>query len=279
MKERFLIVFLLCLIFLCSCAKKEYKIKVIDYSDSISEAKQKIEVKDFEVKQFVDKKESKHQIVKTNLGDIEADYSFSIKCKYQYFYVKEFKDMDKNIFRVDSNGKVTDYLWFNNKGEDDKKINNEEALVIANNFIEKSTNIDDYKISVKYDENNNMYAIEYEKYIGDVITADHAIIKIYDNGNLYSFSSSFLGMISIDSEISFDYERIHNDIVLRLDEIYKSAKKKYDKVEYEIQNYKIILLENGEFGLIYSVDIHCINQLDDALSSIISGKTTFFIRK
>ena len=94
MKKILIILFLV--IFLAGCSKKENEdnsIKIIGYADSISGASLTKESIELDNNIYTDKKETKHQIVKTNIGDIEADYVSTLKILYQYFEIKEYKDM------------------------------------------------------------------------------------------------------------------------------------------------------------------------------------------
>ena len=255
--KRFLIIIIL-MIFLVGCSKNkndDNSIKIIGYSDSISGASLTKESSELDNNIYTDKKETKHQIVKTNIGDIEADYVSTLKILYQYFEIKEYKDSDNNTFRVNDKGIITHYFWFKNAKDNTKLINESDALNIANEFISKFVDKEDYKISITFREDTEKYVIQYVKYIGDLKTSDEATIKIDKYGNLYDFESSFFGMIKKDVSLDFDYQNIENTITSKLDLAYESIKADYDNVHYNLNDYTLIMLDEDKYALIYSVDV------------------------
>ena len=277
MKRLILVLLLFLLINLFGCSQDNYQIKIIDFSDSILGAKQKVETTELENKIYVDGKEEKHQTVKTNLGEIEAEYVSTQKILYQYFEVKEYKDVDGNTFRVNQFEQITHYFWFENNNKSEERIDATQALIIANDFIEKFNNPGDYKISVDFKEDTLKYIVQYTKYIGNLKTSDQATIKIDLFGNLYSFTSSFFGMISKDSKVEFDFDEISTCIMKRLNEIYSDAKTKYDDVSYDLTNVILLPLDENNSGLIYSVEITCKNKAGD-YEQITSGMTLFLVK-
>ena len=198
--------------------------------------------------------------MQTNFGEIEAEYLCTTKNKDQYFYVREFRDMVGNEFWVNDTGIITLYFWFKSEKNLTNEIDEYKAIEIANNFIEKYDYLDfnDYIIKVDYKDWQEKFIVTYQKFINEVATADCAEVTVDLYGNIYCFSSQFLGMIPKDLELDFDFERINNSIISRLDDIFSREKKNFDEVNYDLSNFELIMLDYNKYALVYNVKIDCV---------------------
>ena len=162
-----------------------------------------------------------------------------------------------------------------NESNEAKKISRDEAIEKAVDFIkeimikEEKFSIDDYEISTVFNaadgnESFEYYQITFQKQVGDYYTQDSASIQVRTNGDITSFSSSCLGMINKDADISFDLSQVKRCVDEKLDSIYKNQENELGicNLEYEHPQTPntLIRLKNGTLALKYDVRVKYKNE-------------------
>ena len=260
------------------CTKKDgLSIKICGYSDSIPENPHKLEYKDWGKDSFVDSAAA--ECVELKIGNIEVigTYVETEKRFSEFYNTHTYKDELNRYFSLTEDGKLCIYFFGNNPSQEEEKdaCTESECIEISNKFVSDITDISAYTVSAAFDENRKMYTISYTKYVDGFICSDRADVRIDETGYIYSFSSTMLGRIHSDTATDFDRDIIQEQIISKLDNEYRNAKKFYDKVSYENFYYELTIGDDGKYALICSVDVNCIRSYDDC--DAISPERILFI--
>ena len=248
-----------------SCAqKKELSIKVCGYSDSIPENPHKLEFTDWNGGYFVDTKAKDKVTITVNGSKILGSYVKSNKRFFEFYNTHQYEDENNCIFSITDDGKLSTYFFRSSslyeKYENTNEIYSEaECANIASLFLSEIVDVSQYTVTTTYDENMNMYIIRFKKYVDGFECADQAEIWVESNGHIYSYSSFALGQVPSNAKSEFDMEIIQPMVVSKLDSEYAKAKSVYDSVSYKDFIYKLTVNDKGQYALICTVDVDCIN--------------------
>ena len=179
---------------------------------------------------------------------VDSDYE-----TYNTFATARYLDQNQKLFEVDDRGLLTT----------GGTCSQEECLEIAKAFLRPYAELSSYQVDVLFHEADGLYEIEFTKYIGSCKTTDRATVTVAASGELYSYSSTMLGRISTETVNDFDMTKAEVSVSGKLYAIYGGVLERYDSVEYEILDTKLTLLEDGSAALIYTVDVSCINAVED----------------
>lgn len=278
MKKIIFIFVLLSLSLISGCTKeKKLSIKLCGYSHSIPGKTQKMEFDLWSIGMYVEKNEKKNVTFETNLGTIDGEYLYSWIRMYEYFVTKVYKTSNNDEFMITEEGNICYYNWGSDYLISTKQITKEECVEIANTFLSKFVNVNDYSQNIQPYNSIDGYEISYYKYINGIKSADQARIIIDKNGNLYSFYSTLLGMIPKNTSINFDIDEIHDLVVERLDKEYKDIKLKFDEIRYDEFNYTLTLIDKNIYAIVCTVNVKCVDVFENNTESTIGEKLQFII--
>lgn len=278
-KTTFLGILLLVALALSACLNKEgYSIKLCDFSDGGSGVTHKVEYSLWSEGRYTDYFAKDRLILSVGNLNIDAEYVNSEINTFEYYETHLYKDKNNNYFSVTDNGKLCYYLAGSDLNTGNEKICTEaECISIAREFLDAIVDSSAYTLHTEFKESSQTYVFTFEKTVGGFRSADRAEIWVKQNGNISIFSSFMLGEIPNDAVVAFDTAEIEKQIVASLDEKYEKVKEKYDTVSYEMRNYTLTRTEEGEYALVCSVDVRCIDHYGE-YDSVCSDRLTFFIR-
>ena len=212
------------------------------------------DIRDFETFQSYSPKE--HMSFEINGQTYEGTFKEVSYLPNNYYPTYEYCDNEKNTFGVDINGELI-YLSFYGLSDDGEKISQEQSEIIAEEFAKKYFDTEEYVRTVS--NRFGRYRIDYVKYIDGIKTDDSATIRVTENGQIKGFVARMLGKIpsNIDTK-KIDFNKAELSVYERLDEIYKEAKEKFTKIEYNQFDIYITMLKDGNIGLVADVNVDCI---------------------
>ena len=261
------------------CAKKdELSIRVCGYSDSIPENPHKLEYQDWSKDAFVDSKAEKK--VAYSVGNIEVagNYIETEKRFSEFYETHKYKDKNNRYFSLTDDGKLCTYFFGSSFSEDDERTHTEsECIDIASTFVSNITDVSQFAVTTTFDESRRMYTVSFVKYADGFRCSDRADVMVEETGHIYSFSSTMLGRISLDTTTNFDRKAIQEQIISKLDTEYSKAKQAYDNVSYENFDYELTIDEDGKYALICSVDVKC-RRLYNGYESVVSERILLLIQ-
>lgn len=173
-----------------------------------------------------------------------------------------YSDKNNDVFSVDPNGLLTSYFWGEPESPqgEQRKLSETACLKIAQQFLGNIVDIDLYTLETEYEGDEERYKFTFTKYIDNQKTSDMAIISVLETGELYSYSSYMLGRIPADTQLDFDSEKATEAVYKKLDALYADAKHMYDKIEYNMVDQTITILESGDVAMLCYVDVSCITK-------------------
>ena len=255
-------------------------IQICGYSDSLPESAHKLEFDDWSKDAFVDSKAQ--QKVSFTVGSIrvKGDYVSSEQRYAEFFVTHEYKDENNRHFALTDDGKLCYYFFGNNPSPDENApiYAESECIEMASAYLSNLTDISEYTVTADYNESNKMYIVSFSKYADGFKCADQAEIWIEETGHIYSFFSTMLGRIPSNAKTGFDRKVIQEQIIAKLDGEYSKVKETYDKVTYENFSYELTVDEEGDYALICSVDVNCIDTID-GYDSVISERIRLLIQQ
>lgn len=245
----------------CGCKQKtEYNAFVCDFSDSVPEIEPKLEYTKWSNDYFIDEKQQ--DSVNLKLKDLTYEGKY-LKSEIAFGTNEQrnlYMDVNNHVFEINSQGKLIAYFWGESEDAGTGAIKTaEECEKIAMDFILKASDVDIsvYRKDVSYDSVQELYNIKFTKYANDIPTEDRIEISVEKSGHLYSYRATMAGEINVNDIPAFSMEKINEVILNKLNGISKTAKEKYDTVEYN--NFQYIISETGasEYALMVTVDIDC----------------------
>lgn len=244
MKKITFILLVLWMAVMSGCSRR-YSIKTIDYSDSISILEHKKETTEYDIEIYIDEKEPKEALLKTNLGELKGKYFDTTKTPFHT--IKSYMLDTKDVIDIDETGKVVRYVWSDRNKDTSTLYTQDECVEKAKLFLKDYIIIDDYAIEVTRE--NDSYIVNCCKYVQGVKTDDYAYVRIDQYGNMGAFVSGYLvGMINKDVKLDFDFDEIRSQVIQKLDKEYELLKKQYD-FTYEIE-FTIVLIRKNKYALI-----------------------------
>lgn len=197
-----------------------------------------------------------HGIVKTNIGDIEADFSSEIIENRSLYSCKQYCDIDGNYFSVNSSGEVVRYVWntysttlFGEQGL--YRHSMEECMQIANEFVSRYVSLEDYVVThgSYYENLTKYYKVTYTKQFNGVDSDDCAEFIISEFGCPVCFNSYILGKISNDAKINFDGKYIEEKLKKIMKDCYSDISAKNGTVQVTIDSMRITALDDNKYGV------------------------------
>lgn len=274
----FSLLILVTLLFGCTQSEK-LSIRICGYSDSIPGNPHKLEYKPWSKGAFIDSDaEKKVTIAVGNIhttGDyVKTEHRFS-----EFYNTHTYKDDKDCFFSITDDGKLCNYFFDDSTSNesDTRTYTESECLDIARAFLSKITNISKYTVTTTFNEERKMYTISFNQYVNGFRCSDQAEIVVKETGNIYSFSSTMLGRIPVDAVTNFNREAIQTQIIAKLDKEYAKAKAVYDTVSYDDFSYELTIDERGQYALICTVDVRCIDS-HDGYNAIMSERIRLLIQ-
>lgn len=262
------------------CSPEGMTVKISSYSDSSIGIEHKIEYDKWassSVKEF-----SGDENITLEIGGktIIGKHNNSKIVRLNNFQTEKYKTENGDSFEVDHNNKLTAYYWSINKTDNEASVTltQEACLKIANDFLNNIVDVNDYIITVNYDEDSKIYDIHYRKYSGDIELADYARISVRDCGALFSFYSSMLGRIENNAEHGFDMNEVEKAVIEKLDKIYLEAREKYDEISYRDLEYVLTLDESNNYIIVCTLNIDFINIVGE-YKTVVSEKIQMVVEK
>jgi len=171
------------------CSSNAYSVKICGYSDSVPEIKTDLEYSKWTQGSYEDKNQPVSVELKIRNENILGQYTDSRILTYNYYPTHTYKINYNNYFSIDPDKKLTSYFW----GQSETSVPSDDLsendyIKIAQDFLSQIIDLQDYRISIKYIENYELYRIYFTKYIGELKTADEATVEVDRAGNLYSYS-------------------------------------------------------------------------------------------
>lgn len=272
--------FLLVVSLFISCTQnKNLSIKICGYSDSITENPHKLEYQAWSKDAFIDSDAEKKVIVAVgnihSTGDyVKTEHRFS-----EYYNTHIYKDDNDRYFSITDDGKLCNYFFGDSSSDESgtRTYTESECLDIARAFLSKITDISKYTVTTTFHEDRRMYTISFNQYVNGFKCSDQAEIVVEETGHIYSFSSTMLGRIPVDAEPNFNREAIQTQVIAKLDKEYVKAKAVYDTVSYDKFSYELTIDERGQYALICTIDVRCINS-HDGYNDIVSERIRLLIQ-
>lgn len=280
-KARYIIFSLLMLItLLISCTQNEkFSIRACGCSGSIPENPHKLEYQAWSKDAFIDSDAEKKVTVAVgnihSTGDyVKTEHRFS-----EYYNTHIYKDDNDRYFSITDDGKLCNYFFGDSTSDesDTRTYTESECLDIARAFLSKITNISKYTVTTTFHEERKMYTISFNQYVNGFRCSDQAEIVVEETGHIYSFSSTMLGRIPVEAVTNFNREAIQTQIIAKLDKEYAKAKAVYDTVSYDDFSYELTIDERGQYALICTIDVRCINS-HDGYNDIVSERIRLLIQ-
>jgi len=202
------------------------------------------------------KNEERHGVVKTNIGDIEADFQRETIENRPLYSNKKYIDMDGNVFFVNSSGEVVRYIWsqysttlFGELGL--YRHSMEECMHIANEFVSRFAGLVDYIVTHEsfYDKGRKLYKLTYTKRFNGIDSDDSAEFIIDEFGVPIEFNSLILGKIPKATIIDFDDKYIKKRIKKIMKDCYSEIEAKLGSVQVVIDSMSITALDDNTYGV------------------------------
>jgi hypothetical protein len=234
-----------------------YQILEFSFSDAISGAAHSVEYTYWNDKNLVEPNE---KTVTVNLGNMQVtgNYDQSQKRDSNNFVTHEYDIPQIGTFEIDENGILTRFHLLSTSNQHDaKELSQEECQKIAEQFMQSYVDVEQYRVEGSYSETFEEYEFWFTKYIGEHRTADEAVVSVTKTGVVISFKSFMLGRVPISTEVDYDYQEIEKEVFSKLEGIYADVKQYCDDIYYETAAHQVTILENGEIGLLYYVDVTC----------------------
>lgn len=280
MRRVFCSILMILLIFnITGCTKnKTYKILLCGFSDSVPEIAHEYEYTKWNGDAWVD--ETVQNTVNQMFGEfrVEGDYLSSDIQKYDYYQTNRYVDANQNFFEVSFDGMLTSYFWGSSDVQDNiSPLTEAQCVDIAYDFLNCFVNASQYRVKTQYYPNQKYYEIIFDKYIGDIKSADQAQFIVEENGHICSYESTMLGRIPTDASIDFDIESISQEVRNKIEQIYQNVIPMYDKVEYGDLEYVLTMTDDSEYALVFTISISFINSVGD-YDEVISEKLQLFVQ-
>lgn len=178
-----------------------------------------------------------------------------------YMYLTDGRtDGLRGGFRVNPAGMLTFYIVFGIP-DTENVASQDECVQIAKDFLSEIVDISPYYLDIRDEENS--YTIWFVKDVDDITTTDWACVEVKKSGYVYGYKASMLGEIPADLHSNFDMEKVEAAVYEKLDQVYATAKTKYDRVEYEEPSVKLTVLKDGKTALLYDIVVEFIDDLED----------------
>ena len=244
---------------------EKLSIKICGYSDSVSGIAHELEYKDWSQDAFIDSDAEKSVSFMIENLAIAGNYVETEKRFSEFYKTHKYKDENNRYFSLTEDGKLCTYFFGNSSSNNENKetYTEDECIHIASDFVSNITDVSEYTITAVFDESRKMYTVSFEKYVDGFKCSDRADIMIDETGYIYSFSSTLLGRIPSTATTKFDSKTVQEQIVSKLDNEYSKVNQSYDKIEYKNFDYELTVDGNGEYALICSVKVACINSYDE----------------
>ncbi len=271
---------LLFTVLFAGCSKNdELSIRICGYSDSIPENSHKLEYKDWSKGTFTDFKAKKDIDFSIGAIHVAGNYIETEKRFSEFYNTHTYKDKENRYFSLTDDGKLCAYFFGNCSIQNgsERIYTESECIDIASTFLSDIIDVSHYTVTTTFNESRRMYTISFVKYADGYRCSDRADIMIEETGYIYSFSSTMLGRISPEAVTNFDYEKMYDQIVSKLDREYSNAKQVYDDVSYENFDYELTINSEGEYALICSIDVKC-SRSHNGYNSVISERILLLIQ-
>lgn len=178
-----------------------------------------------------------------------------------------YHDQNGKYIIFDEEENVVFCSFSSDDSEAEKVFSMEEGLQIAREFLGGYVDVEDYQVHSESIDGKYLYS--FVKHIGEYATLDRAFITVSHSGKLLSYSSTMLGRIPIDTNVSFDMDEVEEAIIEKLDTMYDEIRGQYAEITYSIHDNKSVTFgETGEPLLICWVDISCVQDSSDDTSVI-----------
>ena len=204
--------------------------------------------------------------VKISVGGrtIEGVFRKQAYLSSNYFPVFEYYSTEyQTNFSLAPDGTLT--FYFGGGSASSSFASEEECVQKAKEFMSEIIDISPYTVRVEKDDEKKIYSVHFDKYVGDICTADGATVTIGYDGNLRSYSSFMLGKVPTDLKVEVDMDEVKQLVRKKLEEVYKEKAKKYDEVEYkEPVAIKLTMLKNGKPGLTCYTTVNFINYYEES---------------
>lgn len=191
-----------------------------------------------------------------------------------------YYDADKGSFGMNEFGELTFCFW---EQQDDpagslEELSQDACLQIAKEFLSDFVDVDGYQLEVEHLEESEEYLFHFTKYIGGYKTADTATVGVFENGGLDHFRSYMFDKIPASTSVDFDYSKATEAVYEKLDLLYADVKDRYEKIEYELYPFVVTLLEDGEAALVCTVDVTCVEPLEEGFKMYHDDKIELIIK-
>lgn len=230
---------------------------VYGFSDSLNLASHTIEYDFADYETYETNTISINKEIAVNDNVLLGEYLETEYRNFEYFPTYSYQG-ESGRFGVDETGKLAFYSTDIYTTSDYRT--KEECVQYAVDFLNSIYDISDYTIEVRDYSDLGLYDIYFTKYIDGVETTDSACVSINYDGSLHGYHSFMFGRVSKDIDISeINFEKTNELVIEKLDTVYEQAKKFYDEVKYGKPNVLLTTLKDGKTGLIYWLDVDCIN--------------------
>lgn len=236
----------------------DYTALLVDYSDSVDGVSCTVEYEFAERDRYEQITPSEKIQITIQQNKIEGTYRRSRYSAYNYYPEYVYTDKHNNLFYVDPDGNLVSCFWGQTVSDKDP-LTREQCVDIGKAFAAEIFDISSYQLRVTDDPQGKFYRMKFTKPINGYKTSEFAEICVQYTGELYSFSSSMLGKINIDSNASIDEEKLKSAVYERVDALYAPIKDNYDRVEYGEVTYMITVLKDGSCGVICEINVDFIN--------------------
>lgn len=262
-----------------TAVSEEYLVLECGYSDSISGANHKMEYDYWSNEECINATTDKNIDITIGNETISGTYLFSSNQVPDNYSSHYYQGSQGTIFATDSQGIPVFFSWDTDK-TDAQTISvrtEQECIAIAREFVSRYTEVDRYETSVVQPNDSDYYEITFTKMLNHIPTTDHAVVRVKNNGALYTYSSFMLGKLPDSSDYVFYPDKAKAAVYEKLDAIYCPVKANYTSVSYETPEFRYTVLNNGELALYCVVDVECESSVDGQNTVVISEKVSLIL--
>lgn len=247
-----------------------YQTLICGFSDSVLVNDWEIEYEFADREKFSDQPEEEIVELSINGMNVIGKY-YETSYRGDNFYPSYYYKTENGFeFAIDESG-LLDLCFWGDSSVQDAKMTEAECVDIARNFLANIINVDDYRIEVEEDPlGDEMYCVEFVKFVNGFRTADMATVTVKKDGTLYSYSGFMLGRVKRES-ISInnvDIEKIKKSAIDRVSSKYQSIESLFSRIDYEILYTELTVLKDGKIGFYFAIDGRCIQTFDEGETAI-----------
>lgn len=236
-----------------------YTVYQCSFTDGVPHAENKMEYPRWSEGSYISRTQPKEITLTVNGKAVHGTYCDSGCWEYNDYPSHRYEDDHGNYFEVDDEGALVAYFWGTPEAFGAQRYTQEECVEKARAFLETLLDTTPYRVSVEKEEATDTFAgryiVTFRTYIGELETADQAVIAVWETGELYWFSSWMLGRIPQDTSVPFDMEIVHDAVYEKVEAIYQNVKDDYDGFSYDTSGVVLTLDEHGNAMLVYYVDV------------------------